>query len=186
MNKRKILGFIILMWSFNLFSQDKALSNYEIVSLKDYFSKAKQKKYIVVPCDIKSYKLNKQDNNPDYVISWAFYLCINEKSNDLVKYIRELTKSSDKGDSIADLLNGIYYFYHDNFAVAITSFDKYNGSKYLFLKYLLIADSKYEMLVDKYDWPNLIADYQKAYDNTQKTEYKKLITDRILCARYQR
>jgi hypothetical protein len=186
MHKKINLGFVILLWSFKIFAQNEVLSNYEIVSEKEYFSKTKPKKYIIVPCEIKSKKLTNQEKNSDYIISWAFYLCENYRSNELLKYIQELTNSNNDKDSISDLLTGIYYFSKSNFTIAIVSFNKYNGNKYIFLKYLLLADSKYEMLDDYYDWPKTIGDYQKAYDNAQKKEYKKLITDRILCARYQR
>ncbi len=183
---KRIIGLLALLFSFNLFAQNIFSDYYEIVSMNDYYSATKQKKYIVVPCDVKSDDLTGHEKNSDYIISWAFYLCEIERNRKLLQYIQELTNSKNDKDSIADLLTSIYYFAKDNYNAAILSFNKYNGCKFKFLKFLLIADSKYELLDDKFNWPDILPDYQTAYDYAQRNEYKKLIKERIKCVRYRR
>lgn len=187
--KLQILLFTYLASLFfcsSILSQRNTLDNYLFVTTSKYFSSQKAKKCITIPYDIKRGSIINQVESFDSILSCAISLCEASKCEALMKYIKNAKNINTDTTAFNELLIGIYYFFLDDYSSAIGRLKKYKGVKYNFLQYLLIADSEYELLEDSNDWPEVIGDYQKAYDATDVFENKKLIEKRILYIRYQK
>ncbi|MDO9614951.1 MAG: hypothetical protein Q7J86_10580 [Bacteroidota bacterium] len=97
------------------------------------------------------------------------------------KYILSCDNSSD----IYHLINGLYYFSKNQYSKAIDHLEKFENEEYAFLKLLLIADCKYELLRDKKNYQLIIGEYQLAMDHTENEQNKSMINNRIKYIKYR-
>lgn len=184
---RKISFLLVMMVSLPIFAKVGMNKDFWIISQKDYdirISKGKDvvlKRYIVVPNMDKNYK-SISDTDSDFLILSKFsYMLKKNKSSNLEYYIN----ICDAHKQINLLVNGLYYLSEKKYSKAIEFLNQYESSEYEFLKYLLIADCKYELLTIKRDYKNIIKDYQIALDIANDDKTKALVNNRIKFIKYR-
>lgn len=161
--------------------------NYWIISQKEYglrVSKGKDiilKRYIVVPEINSDFKTI--SNSDTEIVQLAKFSYLLQKNK--TKYINNYIENCDKNKEINQLIQGLYYFSQLQYKKAIEVLTQFNNPDYQFLKYLLIADCKYELLLNKQDYKKVITDYQKALDIANAEKNKTLINNRIKFIKYR-
>ena len=161
--------------------------DYTIISQNDYntnLTKGKDvvlKRYIVVPDFNKNYKEIFNINDPETILSMFSFMLKKDKHEEIDQYISSCNKSED----IGLLLNGLYYFSEKAYSQSIVYLEEIHDVKFSFLRSLLIADSKYELLEDKKDYKSILPFYQISLDQAQSEQQKSIIKNRIKFIKYR-
>lgn len=185
MTKYTVFLLLILI-SARSFAGIGSNNNYWIISQTEYeerISKGKDvvlRRYIVVPCVDKKYKDIFETEDKKALLAKFSYMLLKNKSSLMDKYIAGCNTSSD----IHYLIKGLYCFSKKQYSQAIAHLEKSEHSEYSFLKLLLIADCKYEMLQNKKNIRTILDAYQVALDCTENEQNKSLINNRIKYIKY--
>ena len=184
---RKTLILFFILISSQTFSRVGSNSNFSIISQIEYndrILKGKDvilKRYIVIPSIDKNFKDIFVTKNEKALLA-KFSFMLNKNKNSFIEmYIRNCDSSLD----INNLIKGLYYISKNKYSQAIVHLEKHNNEEYSFLKQLLIADCKYELLQDKNNYKSIIGLYQVAMDNTGNEQTKSIINNRIKYIKYQ-
>ena len=139
------------------------------------------KRFIVVPSFDKNYKgILTSQNDSEVLARFAFMLKKNKS-----KLVEEYINKCDTRLEINSLIKGLYYFSQNQYQMAISNLEHYKSIQYGFLKLLLIADCKYELLANKNDYINILSAYQTAFDFTDLQFEKTIVSNRMKYIKYR-
>ena len=94
------------------------------------------------------------------------------------KDIEEFMHQHDSSLSIHQFYVGFYHFMQAEYTLAEAAFQRYTGNNFLYHKYLLISDCRYEL--NTYGSPNeLVLMYQKAMDISKSEIEREIVKNRI-------
>lgn len=184
---KKVLTFLLVLMSAQIFAKVGTNSEYWILSQNEYnarVSKGKDvtlRRYIVIPDLDKKYKDILETTDKKSLLAKFSFMLKRNKSALIEKYILSCDNSSD----IHHLINGLYCFSKNQYSRAIEHLEKFESEEYTFLKSLLIADCKYELLRDKKNYQLIIGEYQTAMDNADNEQKKSIINNRIKYIKYR-
>lgn len=185
--KKKFLILFLILFSTPAFARIGDNKDFWIISQSDYnkrISKGRDvtiRRYIVVPDFDKNFKdiLETKDESP-VLAKFSFMLSRNKRV-----WIDKLIENHEIRPEINELIKGLYYFSKKQYADALIHFEKINNQEYTFLKYLLIADCKYELASEARDVRTGIEVYQAAMDQSKNELEKLIINNRIKHIRYR-
>ena len=184
---KKVLTFLLVLISAQAFARVGTNTDYWILSQNEYnarVSKGKDvtlRRYIVIPDLDKKYKDILETTDEKSLLAKFSFMLKRNKSTLIEKYILSCDNSSD----IHHLINGLYCISKNQYSKAIDHLEKFENDEYTFLKSLLIADCKYELLRDKKNYQLIIAEYQTAMDNADNEQKKSIINNRIKYIKYR-
>lgn len=185
--RKRILALILFIVTVPVLAKVGENPDFWIMSQKEYdyrVSSGKDvilRRYIVVPHTDKSYKsILELDSDNDILYKFSYMLQKNKK-----RKISDYILNYDRNKEINFLIVGLYLFSQKQYSEAIKSFEQFNNPEYKFLKYLLIADCKYESLSIKSDYKTVLEHYQIALDIAQSDREKKLIKNRVKFIKYR-
>lgn len=183
---RRILILLFVLISVPTFASIGQNNKFWIISQNDFNSRISKgqdvvlRRYIVMPGIDKKYKDIFDTKDGKAVLAKFSFLLKKNKSTWIKKYI-------NNGDTLLDinnLIKGLYYFSKNQYAQAIVRLEKLDNDEYTFLKLLLIADCKYELLQNKHNYKSIIEYYQIAMDCTNNGQNKSIINKRIKYIKY--
>lgn len=183
---KKILIFLLVLISSQTFARVGTNAGFWIISQNEYNARILKgkdvtlKRYIVVPGLDKKYKDIFETTDEKALLAKFSFMLKKNKSPLIEKYIVSSNNSLD----INNLINGLYYFSKNQYSKATAYLEKIGNEEYTFLKLLLIADCKYELLQDKKNYKFIIGVYQIAMDNTNDEQNKSIINNRIKYIKY--
>jgi len=169
---KKILILFLILVSTQVFARIGENRDFWIISQSDFnkrISKGRDvtlRRYIVVP---------------DFDRNFKEILETTDKQKGIDKYIENQNNRLEKNE----LIKGLYYFSRKQYSNALIHFEKINNDEYAFLKYLLIADCKYELNYGSKDAKNSIELYQPAMDKSNNELEKLIINNRVKYIRYK-
>lgn len=184
---KKVFTFLLVLISAQTFARVGTNSDYWILSQNEYnarVSKGKDvtlRRYIVIPDLDKKYKDILETTDEKALLAKFSFMLKRNKSALIEKYIL----SGDNSLDIHHLINGLYYISKNQYSRAIDHLEKFWNEEYAFLKSLLIADCKYELLRDKKNYQLIIDEYQIAMDNADNEQKKSIINNRIKYIKYR-
>lgn len=182
----KVLTFLLVLISAQTFARVGTNSDYWILSQNEYnarVSKGKDvtlRRYIVIPDHDKKYKDILETTDEKSLLAKFSFMLKRNKSALIEKYILSCDNLSD----IHHLINGLYCISKKQYSRTIDHLEKFENEEYAFLKSLLIADCKYELLRDKKNYQLIIGEYQTAMDNADNEQKKSIINNRIKYIKY--
>lgn len=183
---RKILILLLILISSHIFAGIGNNTDFWIVSQNEYSNRILKgkdvilRRYIVIPGFDKNYKDIFETTDENALLAKFSFMLKKNKSSLIEKYIKNCDNSSD----INSLIKGLYYFSQNQYSQAIVYLEMPGNEEYKFLKLLLIADCKYELLHDKKNYKSIIGAYQNAMDNTDNDQNKSIINNRIKYIKY--
>ncbi|MGE0076345.1 MAG: hypothetical protein AB7S48_00645 [Bacteroidales bacterium] len=184
---KKILILLLILISTKSFAKIGNNKFYWIISRAEYETRISEgkdvilRRYIIVPSMDKAYKNIFETKDENAILAkFSFMLYKNKRS-----WINEYINSCDSTLDINNLIYGLYCFSINRYSQAITYLEKLKSEEFNFLKLLMIADCKYEMLQDKKNYKAIIGAYQTAMDNTDNEQNKSIINNRIKYIKYQ-
>ncbi len=184
---RTITFCFFILLSIPVFSRIGMNRNYTIISQNDYdanLAKGKDvilKRYIVVPDFNKNYKEIINVNDPDEILSMFSFMLSRGKSKEISQYILSCNKSND----IELLIHGLFCFSNNQYYQSIKYLEKIENMQFAFLRSLLIADCRYETLVDKKNYNSILQFYQISLDLARTEQQKLIIKNRIKFIKYR-
>lgn len=162
-------------------------NSYSIISQNEYnkiLSKRKPviyNRYLVIPDYCNNYKEIQKIKDQDTLLFTFSYMLKKNKSSYIEKYISQCDTATD----INLLLCGLYYFSKMDYFKSLSYIEKFENKKYEFLKYLIIADCKYELHDNKKNYSSIISAYQVAFDITGLEQNKTIVKNRIKYIKYK-
>lgn len=186
MIKKSILFFMVLL-SLPTFAKIGSNRDYMIISQSEYNERTGKgenihfRRCIVVPDYNENYKEIHEVDDQNLLLSTFSFMLKENKKREMKQYITQC----DTLLEINSLLCGLYYFSQKEYNKALYYIEKYDNIEYSFLKHLLIADIKYELLDDKSNYKSVLSLYQEAYDISDKEQNKVIIKNRIKYIRYR-
>ena len=183
---RKILILLLILISSQVFARVGSNADFWILSQNEYryrVLKGKDvllRRYIVIPGFDKNYKDIFETTDENALLAKFSFMLKKNKSPLIEKYIKNCDNSLD----INNLITGLYYFSKHQYSQAIDHLEMPGNEEYKFLKLLLIADCKYELLHDKKNYKSIIGAYQNAMDNTDNEQNKSILNNRIKYIKY--
>jgi hypothetical protein len=185
---KKILIIMLVSIVTPIFANIGDNPGYQFISQKDYdyrFSDNENTaiwRFIIVPDFNKKYKQIKSTNDPATILAMFSFMLKKNKEERMKEYIF----NCDTSLNINYLIKGLFYFSQQNYSQSINYLKQFNGDEYIFLKNLLIADCKYELLTDKGNYQFAIEIYQVVLDGTDNQQNKRIVNNRIRYIRYRR
>lgn len=184
---KKFLSLVLIFISFTAFSNIGMNPNYTIISQTDYekrISKYKDvvlQRYIVVPDFDKNYKEIFDTKDEEALLSRFSYMLRKNKSRFIDRYIA----NCDDSKEINYLIKGLYFFSKGDYLQAMGCLEHIRAKDHEFLKYLLIADCKFELLINKSNFKSVIQAYQTALDIADNEQDKSIVNNRIKYIKYR-
>ena len=182
---KKILVLLIIFISSQSFAGE--YTDFWIVSQNDYnilVSKGKDvllRRYIIVPDIDKKYKDIFETKDEEALLAKFSFMLKKSKMNRIDKYIN----ACDNSLNVNNLIKGMYYFSKKQYIKAILYLEMSDNENFKFLKFLMIADCKYELIWDKKNFKPIIDAYQIVMDNTDSEQNKSIVKNRIKYVRYR-
>jgi len=171
----------LLFISTQLFARIGDNNDFCIISQNEYNTLVSEGKdlvserYIVVPAIDENFKdIHETRDEISKLAKFSFLLSKNK-----YELVDDILKNCNDTCNFTNLLKGFYYFSVNQYFQSISYLEKVENNDYKFLKLLLIADCKYEILQDKRRYNMVVAAYQQALDNTDNEQNKTIITNRI-------
>lgn len=186
MTKKLLLVVFILNFT-QVYAKIGANNNFWIIAQDDYDRKVVNgedvimRRYIVVPSINKDYKNAIQSADEQFILAAFSYLLQTNRANWITTYIQNCNDTL----SIYPLMKGLYYLSGKQYAEAISALEKVENREYTFLKLVLIADCRYELLSDQHNYKAVIGAYQQASDSTQDELCKSIVANRIKFIKYR-
>ena len=184
---KRIQIFLLMLISLPTLGSIGINKDFWIISQNDFNNRISKghdvvlKRYIVMPNIDKKYEDIFETRDEKALLAKFSFLLKKNKSTMIEKYIKNCDNSLD----INNLIKGLYYFSKNEYSQAIIHLEKLGNEEYSFLKLLLIADCKYELLHDKQNYKSIIGVYQIAMDNTNDEQNKSIVNNRIKYIKYQ-
>ena len=181
----KILVLLLIFISSQSFASNE--TDYWIISQNDYnilVSKGRDvilRRYIVVPDIDKKYKNIFETKDEKELLAKFSFMLKKSKMHKMDNYI----KWCDNSLNINNLIKGLYCFFEKQYVQAMAHFEMLENEDFKFLKLLMIADCKYELIVDKKNFKAIIEAYQIALDSTDSEQSKSIVNNRIKYVRYR-
>jgi len=184
---RNIMFLVLSLISLQTLARIGININFWIISQNDFTIKNSKgrdvtlKRYIVVPDFDKNYE-NILETKDEIALLAKFSVLLEKNKSTLIeKYISNCDTSLD----INNLIKGLYFFSKYEYSQALPYFENFRKEEYKFLKLLLIADCKYELLQDKTNYKSVMSAYQSAFDSADKEQNKLIINNRIKYIKYR-
>ena len=184
---KKTLILLFILISSQTYASIGDNSDFWIISHNDYsdrISKGKDvilRRYIVIPNFDKKYKDIFETKEEKALLAKFSFMLKKNKVTWIDKYIKDCDNSLD----INNLIKGLYCISKKQYSQAIAHLEKSENDEFKFLKLLMIADCKYELLPDKKKYKSIISVYQIALDNTDNEQNKSIINNRIKYIKYR-
>lgn len=184
---KKILILFLILVSTQVFARIGENRDFWIISQSDFnkrISKGRDvtlRRYIVVPDFDRNFKEILETTDKQKVLAKFSFMLRRNKKVWIDKYIENQNNRLEKNE----LIKGLYYFSRKQYSNALIHFEKINNDEYAFLKYLLIADCKYELNYGSKDAKNSIELYQPAMDKSNNELEKLIINNRVKYIRYK-
>lgn len=183
---KKVLTFLLVLISVQTFAGVGTNTDYWILSQNEYDARISKRKdvtlrrYIVIPYLEKKYKDILETTDEKALLAKFSFMLKRNKNALIEKYIL----SGDNSSDIHHLINGLYCISKNQYSRAIDHLEKFENEEYAFLKSLLIADCRYELLPDKKNYQLIFGEYQTAMDNADNEQKKLIINNRIKYIKY--
>jgi hypothetical protein len=184
--KKKVLIIIFILISVQAFARIGENRDFWIISQSDFnnrISKGRDvtlRRYIVVPDFDKNFKEILEINDESGILAKFSFMLKKNKRAWIEKYIENYDSSLE----INELILGMFYFSRKQYTDALNHFENIRNEEYMFLKYLLIADCKYELASEVNDFKTRIEVYQAAMDKSNSELERLIINNRIKFIRY--
>ncbi len=183
---KKLIHILLLTFLFGTFISANFKEQYYIIDKTNY-----QRNISAIKSIVRRYiifdKIEKPKKDDYYLADEAtktsniVFLIDRNKDKDIVEFFQK----HDESLQVHHFYKGLFYLSKQLYQQAINEFDQYNEESYLFLKYLLTADCKFE-IKSSTDIDNLVSKYQMAYDKATEDYQKELVKYRIKYIRYNR
>ncbi len=183
---RKIPLILLLFVSIQAYAGIGDDNDFLIISQNEYSALVSEgedltsRRYIIVPALDHNYKDLLQSKDETTMLAKFSYMLKENKE----EWIYEFLKNCNDTCNFTNLLKGLYYFSVNQYFQSISYLEKFENNDYRFLKLLLIADCKYEILQDKRRYNRIIVDYQQALSSTDNEQYKSIVNNRIEYIKY--
>lgn len=183
----RAFSFLFIFLSVSVYSQTGYNKQYKIISQQKYDESLRKgknvisQKFIVVPELEKDYKMIYNTTDQEELLSIFSFMLKRGKIYKMQDYLLQCDKSLE----VNELLNGLFHFYRNDFSEALSYLENYNNVNHYFLRYLLIADCKYELLSDKKNYKSVLNAYQLAHDVTSNKQNQAIVNNRIKLIKYR-
>jgi len=178
----------LLMFNFTqVFAKIGENQHFWIIAQDDYDRRVVHgqdvimRRYVVVPSIDKDYKTILQSTDEQAILAKFAYLLQTNR----IERINIFMQTCDESLSIYPLIRGLYLFSMEQYSDAITALEQVTNSDYTFIKLLLLADCRYELLVDQHNYKAVIGAYQLASDSTRDELNKAIVANRIKFIKYR-
>lgn len=185
---KKFFLFLLLTILFKTAdSQTTGNQRYFLISESKYSQRLNKekdvlfKRYIIVPDEVQDKNLLFRTGNPDSLFLGAVSLLMNGKSSKVQVYL----KTCNMEVPVNHLIAGLFHVLKGDFQQADQDLALYQGVAFVFIKNLLRADCRAELLQGGKDLKPIIQEYQVALDCTENENYRDLIRNRIKYLRYR-
>lgn len=185
---KKFCLFLLLTILFNAAnSQTSGNQRYFLISESKYSQRLNKdkdvlfKRYIIIPDEVKDKNLLFKTGNPDSLLMGAVSLLMKGKSSKVEGYL----KTCNMDVPVNHLIAGLFDVLKGDFQQADLELALYQGIAFVFIKNLLRADCRAELLRGGKDLKPIIQEYQAAIDCTENENYRDLIRNRIKYLRYR-
>jgi hypothetical protein len=183
--KKTLLFVVLFTLSYQGFCRIGDNRDFWLISLADFENRIAKgrdvtlRRYIVVPYFDKNHidVLNKLDENAT-LAKFAFLLSKNRKKL-IERYMKELLNRPENY-----LIKGLYFFSKKQYTSALSYLELINNKEFDFLKYLLIADCKYEIAIASKNGKPNVEIFQTAMDNSNNHLEKLIINNRVKHLKY--
>jgi hypothetical protein len=137
-------------------------------------------RFIVVPSIDSNYKDIVSTTDEMAILAKFSYMLQRRKYSAMEKYMA----GCDASLEINSLIAGLYSFSRKQYIQAFNYLERVESKRFTFLKQLLIADCRYELLLDKSQYKPVLELYQAAMDCATSHPEKVLVSNRLKYLKY--
>lgn len=137
---------------------------------------------LVVPAfDKKTKDINETTDKQALLAKFAYLLSTNQRFK-----MEDYLNTCDNSLEIHQLFRALYHLSLEQYTLTIDYLGKVESQEYRFLKSLLLADCRYEVMVfeGNIDYQAILSAYQTAMDNASNEQQTVLVKNRIKYIRY--
>lgn len=138
------------------------------------------KRYIVLPSIDKKYRDLFKTQDEEALLAKFSYLLVKNHQEWMNRYV----ETCDTTLEVNGLIKGLYYLSKEHYLLAMKYFEKMDGEKHCFLRLVLIADCRFELMQDRNERKSVIAAYQRAMDVASDRQERDFVQNRMKYIRY--